>query len=99
MLASVVDTFVLSDLSVVERIDLGMCLMQYEDEKIESLRTTCFDGFGIGNIVRERAEQVSENDLVFRMTKLAMQEDKDNITTFEEVKDQIIAIASAYSSM
>ena len=96
MLASVVDMFVLSDLSVVERIDIGMCLMMYEDEKIESLRTSCFDGFGIGNIVRERAGQISENDLVFRMIKLTnciRQVDKDNLLTNETVKHRIRQIA------
>jgi len=93
MLASVVDTFVLADMSPVERIDLGMCLIQYDDAKIASLRSACFEGFGITKIVRKRAENVSENDLVFRTTKLAMRNGEGQILTNEEVKNRIHQIA------
>jgi len=91
MLAPVLDTFVLADMSPVERIDLGMCL-DYEEEKIVSLRSDCFQGFRIAEIVGERAENVSENDFLFRMTKLRLQIGGPTVTN-EKVKDRIRQIA------
>ena len=83
MLDSLLDSCDLSDLSVLERIEFGLCLasFQFENDKVAQLRSSCFEGFGIADLVRKRVRDVSENDFIFLITKWAMKEGEEDITT------------------
>ena len=93
MLDSLVESIDLAHLSVVERIEFGLCLVSFrlDNDKVDQLRSACFEGFGIGDLVRERVKHVSENDFLLRFTKWAMKEADEDITpgTVRQIGDHV----------